>query len=277
MNRWRTGRDQVAARLDADRFLCNGRGARAVVRKDDQEDAMAEREQVLAERFGESREHLRSAAQHLLGSPAEGEDSTESVALPVGEGGAGERVREADSLGLDLFVVLEFLEPPERLAFVLHDLFKISLEEVAPMMGRTPAEAQELVRRARRRIRGGAVLPQPAAAQRREVVDAFLSAARQGDVDALSAVLDPDVVSRSSGVPDVRGASAVAKGAAAFARIARDTEPALINGSPGVIARHAGEILRAMAFEVEDRRITVIDVITDPERLRDLDMALLDG
>ncbi|MGX1914141.1 RNA polymerase subunit sigma-70 [Streptomyces phaeochromogenes] len=237
---------------------------------------MDECERVLAERFSQSREHLRTAARYLLGS-AGGEGSAESVVLVVGEGGGGGQVREADSLGLDLFVVLEFLEPAERLAFVLHDLFKISLEEVALMAGRTPAEAQELVCRARRRIRGGAVLPRSAAAGRREAVEAFLGAVRQGDEDVLSAVLDPGVVSRCSGVPDVRGVSGVVEGAAVFARIARDAEPALINGSPGVVARQAGEILGAVAFEVEGRRITVIDVITDPERLRGLDVALFDG
>lgn len=205
------------------------------------------------------------------------EDFVESVVLSVGDGSdPEEQVLLADSLGLALLVVLESLEPAERLAFVLHDLFNIPFDEIAPIVERTPAAARKLASRARRRVRGGQLLSEPDLVRRREVVEAFLGAARHGDFDSLIAVLDPDVVSRNNGVPGARGALAVAKGASSFAQIARFAHPALINSSPGVIAAHAGEGVRVITFEIRDRVITAIDVITDPGRLLALDMALLD-
>ncbi|AKH85799.1 RNA polymerase sigma 70 [Streptomyces sp. CNQ-509] len=206
------------------------------------------------------------------------EDLVESSVLAVGGGSDPvEQVLLADSVGLALLVVLESLEPAERLAFVLHDLFNVPFDEIAPIVERTPAAARKLASRARRRVRGGHLLSEPDLARRREVVEAFLSAARTGDFDSLISVLDPDVESRNNGVPRARGALAVAKGASSFAQIARFAQPALINASPGVIAAHAGQGVRVITFEMRDRMITVIDVITDPARLLALDMALLDG
>lgn len=183
----------------------------------------------------------------------------------------------ADSVGLALLVVLEALDPAERLAFVLHDMFGVPFDEIAPIVDRTPAAARQLASRARRRVRGGAPVADPDLARRREVVEAFLTAARGGDFDALLSVLDPGVLARSDGRPGVRGARLVAKGASTFAQIAEVAQLALINGSPGVIAAHAGEGFRAMTFAIEDGLITEIDVITDPEQLRTLELALLDG
>ncbi|MDT0612663.1 sigma-70 family RNA polymerase sigma factor [Streptomyces lancefieldiae] len=183
----------------------------------------------------------------------------------------------ADSVGLALLVVLEALDPAERLAFVLHDMFGVPFDEIATIVDRTPAAARQLASRARRRVRGGTQVADPDLVRRREVVEAFLSAARGGNFEALLNVLDPGVVARSDGYEGVRGALAVAKGASTFAQIAEVAQLALINGSPGVIAAHAGEGFRAMMFVIEGGLIVEIDVVTDPDQLRTLELALLDG
>ncbi|MFJ8885551.1 sigma-70 family RNA polymerase sigma factor [Streptomyces sp. NPDC102402] len=203
------------------------------------------------------------------------EDLTESVALPADTDGPEEQALLADSLGLALLVVLESLNPSERLAFVLHDLFGVPFDEIAPIVERTPAAARQLASRARRRVRGRTPLADPELAQRRKVVEAFLAAARGGDFDSLIAVLAPDVVGRSNGLQTVRGALSVAEGASTFASIARVAQSALIDGSPGVIAAYGDNDLRVLAFEIHDGRITSVDVITDADRLLQLDMAPL--
>ena len=183
----------------------------------------------------------------------------------------------ADSVGLALLVVLETLSPAERLAFVLHDLFAVPFDEVAPIVGRTPAAARQLASRARRRVRQEAPAPDTDLVRQREVVDAFLAAARGGDLEALLAVLDPDVVVRSDrGAPHaggaVRGAAAVARQALAFAGIAQIARPALVNGVAGVVSASGGRPFSVMAFTVTRGRIAAIDILTDPERLRRLDL-----
>lgn len=182
----------------------------------------------------------------------------------------------ADSVGLALLVVLETLTPAERLAFVLHDLFAVPFEEIAPIVGRTPAASRQLASRARRRVQGGAPAPDPDLAQQREVVDAFLAAARDGDFDALVAVLDPDVVARSEGGVTA-GAIAVASGASSFAHLARVARPALVNGAAGVVVVAEGRPVGVLAFTVVHGRIAVIDILNDPERLARLDLTLVDG
>jgi len=174
-------------------------------------------------------------------------------------------------------VVLETLSPAERLAFVLHDLFAVPFDEVAPIVGRTPAAARQLASRARRRVRQEAPAPDTDLVRQREVVDAFLAAARGGDLEALLAVLDPDVVVRSDrGAPHaggaVRGAAAVARQALAFAGIAQIARPALVNGVAGVVSASGGRPFSVMAFTVTRGRIAAIDILTDPERLRRLDL-----
>src|ERR671930_676832 len=147
----------------------------------------------------------------------------------------------ADSVGLALLVVLETLEPAERLAFVLHDMFGVPFDEIAPMVDRSPEAARQLASRARRRVRGAAPVPDPDLDRQREVVDAFLAAAREGDFDALVAVLDPDVVLRADRGParrgsvEVHGAEAVARRALSFARLAPAARPALVNGAAGFV------------------------------------------
>ncbi|MDO3703038.1 RNA polymerase sigma factor SigJ [Micromonospora sp. C28SCA-DRY-2] len=188
----------------------------------------------------------------------------------------------ADSVGLALLVVLETLTPAERLAFVLHDMFAVPFEEIAPMVDRSPAAARQLASRARRRVRGQAPAPDADLARQRKVVDAFFAAARDGDFDALVAVLDPQVVLRSDGGPArprhtvvVTGARAVAGQAVTFGRLSPFARPALVNGAAGVVVVADGRPLSVMGFTVADGRIVAIDVLADPDRLAALDLTTL--
>jgi RNA polymerase sigma-70 factor (ECF subfamily) len=189
----------------------------------------------------------------------------------------------ADSVGLALLVVLETLAPAERLAFVLHDMFAVPFDEIGPMVGRSPTAARQLASRARRRVQGEAPRPNPDLARQREVVDAFFAAAREGDFEALVAVLDPDVVLRSDGgakrpaaTAVVHGARAVAERAMMFARLSPYVRPALVNGAAGVVVVPGGQLFSVMGFTVADGRIVAIDALGDPERLRELDLTVLD-
>jgi RNA polymerase sigma-70 factor (ECF subfamily) len=182
----------------------------------------------------------------------------------------------ADSVGLALLVVLDTLSPDERLAFVLHDVFEVPFEEIAPMLERTPAAARQLASRARRRVKGANVpVPDPDLARQRAVVDAFFAAAREGNFDALVAVLDPEVVLRGDGgarqpaaVTVIRGAETVARQALLFARTDVQLRPALVNGAAGVVATVDGRPVAVMGFTVTGGKIVEIDGIADPERVR---------
>jgi RNA polymerase sigma factor (sigma-70 family) len=184
----------------------------------------------------------------------------------------------ADSVGLALLVVLEMLTPAERLAFVLHDMFAVPFDEIAELVERTPAAARQLASRARRRVQGAPV-PDVDRVRQRELVDAFLAAARGADFDALVAVLDPDVVLRIDRGPkargaarEVRGALAVAERGVAFSSLAPFARPALLNGAAGfVVARH-DRLLGVAGFAVAHGKIVEIDLLMDPARLRDLDL-----
>ena len=186
-----------------------------------------------------------------------------------------EEVLVADSMGLALLVVLDALTPAERVAFVLHDLFGVPFEEIAPIVGRSPEAARQLASRARRRVRGADV-PNADGARRREVVEAFLTASRRGDFEALLAVLDPDVVVRADRAavslgadPEVRGAEEVA---GTFAGRARAARPALIDGEIGLVWASGGRPRVVFGFTIVDGRITGIDLIADPERLEGLEL-----
>jgi RNA polymerase sigma factor (sigma-70 family) len=188
----------------------------------------------------------------------------------------------ADAVGLALQVVLQSLSPAERLAFVLHDMFAVPFEDIAAISERSPAAVRQLASRARRRVQG-APAPDPDLARQREVVDAFFAASREGDLDALVAVLDPDVVLRSDGGASrprlsllVRGARAVAGQARAGGRFLSFVRPALVNGAVGVVVAAQGRPLSVMAFTVAGGRIVAIDVLADPDRLRTLYLAGLD-
>jgi RNA polymerase sigma factor (sigma-70 family) len=199
----------------------------------------------------------------------------------VGRQGGIDPEQEAmlsDSVGLALLVVLETLSPAERLAFVLHDMFSVPFEEIASIVGRSPTAARQLASRARRRVQGASSVPDADLARQREVVDAFLAAARGGDFDELVAVLDPDVVLRAdSGAVrvglsgEIRGAEAVA-GEALKGR-ARAARPALVDGAVGVVVAPRGRLLLVLGFTIRDGKIVEIDVVADPARLRRLDLA----
>ena len=188
----------------------------------------------------------------------------------------------ADSVGLALLVVLDTLPPAERLAFVLHDMFDVPFEEIGPVVGRSPVAARQLASRARRHIKGAAPVPDADLTRQREVVEAFLAAARDGDFEALVAVLDPDIVLRADAgaVPAgasrvVRGAEAVAQQALAFAGLGPFARPALVNGAAGIVAAPGGRLAAVLGFTVARGRIVEIDILADPARLSQLDLAEL--
>ena len=183
-----------------------------------------------------------------------------------------------DSVGIALMLVLQTLEPAERLAFVLHDLFAVPFDDIAEVLGRTPLATRQLGSRARRRVDQAAPEPDDDPVRRHEVANAFLAASRAGDFDALLAVLDPDVVARSDGGKLGlsmlrRGATEVASGAVSFARLADTGVPVLVNGQPGAVGVVDGRALSVLSFTIRGGRITGLDILTDPERLAELDLA----
>jgi RNA polymerase sigma factor (sigma-70 family) len=189
----------------------------------------------------------------------------------------------ADSVGLALLVVLESLRPPERLAFVLHDMFAVPFVEIAAIIDRSPAAARQLASRARRRVRGAAPQPDTDLAEQREVVDAFLAAARDGDFEALLAVLDPDVVLRTDGGTrrasvsrELRGAQAIAERAISFKGVAEFATPVLVNGAAGMVVAPKGRPYAVMGCTVRGGRIVEIDILADPDRIAELDLTMLD-
>src|SRR6201747_2580926 len=186
----------------------------------------------------------------------------------------------ADSVGTALLVVLETLTPAERLAFVLHDMFAVPFEEIAPIVGRTPAAARQLASRARRRVQGAPSTPDADVTRQRKVGDASLAASRDGDCEALLAVLDPDVVFRSDavavrmgGLPEIRGAAAVAE---TFKGRAQAAKPALIDGAVGIAVIFGGRLRIALNLTIAGDRIVAIEAVADPERLGRFDLTVLD-
>lgn len=192
----------------------------------------------------------------------------------VTTGDPAEAALLADSVGLALLVVLDSLDPAERLAFVLHDMFALPFDEIAPIVGRTATATRQLASRARRRVRGGTPPPDPDLGQQRAVVDAWLVASRGGDFDALVAMLDPDAVLRVDGgvraagsTKHVRGAAAVAGSALLFAANAPHAVPALVNGGAGFVSAPDRRAVAVLAFTISGGRIHEIDILTDPDRL----------
>jgi RNA polymerase sigma factor (sigma-70 family) len=190
----------------------------------------------------------------------------------------------ADSVGLALLVVLETLTPAERLAFVLHDMFGLPFDEIAPIVDRTPAAARKLASRARQRVQGAPTVPDTDRSRQRAVVDAFRAAARDGDFEALVALLDPDVVLRADGgagappgvLREIRGAVQVATQASSYAGLDQFARPVLVNGGPGFLVAPHGEPFAVLGFTVVEGKIVEIDILADPERLRALDLTALE-
>jgi RNA polymerase sigma factor (sigma-70 family) len=203
-------------------------------------------------------------------SPADGVDPEHEALL-------------ADSVGLALLVVLETLGPAERLAFVLHDMFAVPYDEIAPIVGRSPDAARQLASRARRRVQGASPGPDADLGRQREIVDAFLAAARGGNFDALLALLDPDVVFRidRGAVPvrasrEIRGATDAVAEMRPYTRLAPLAQPALVNGAAGLVVGQPGKPFAVFGFTVAGDRIVEIDLLADPARLRELDLSGLE-
>jgi RNA polymerase sigma factor (sigma-70 family) len=203
----------------------------------------------------------------------------EHVPEPVANEDAEQEALLADSVGLALHVVLQTLAPAERVAFVLHDMFAVPFDDIAPIVGRSAAATRQLASRARRRVQGTPAIPDEEVTRRQKVVDAFLAAAREGDFEGLLAVLDPDVVVRYDeaavrlgGSAELRGANAVA---AAFKGRARAAQSALVNGAVGIIVAPRGQLLLVLNVTVANGKITAIEATADPERLAEFDLAVL--
>lgn len=208
------------------------------------------------------------------------------VVSPLARIDPEQEVLLADSVGLALLVVLETLEPAERLAFVLHDMFAVPFDDIASVVGRSSAATRQLASRARRRVQGAAPEPERDVSRQKQVLDAFLAASRGGDFEALVHVLDPDVVLRADSGPFVggaaaskvvRGAAAVARQALTFARFAASSRIVLVNGEVGVVATVDGQPMSVMGVTVEDGRIVALHILADPERLARLDLGELGG
>jgi RNA polymerase sigma factor (sigma-70 family) len=217
---------------------------------------------------------LRARREEPLGI-----DVPQTVAHRAGGTDPEQEALLADSVGLALLVVLDTLAPAERVAFVLHDVFAVSFDAIAPIVGRSPVATRQLASRARRRVQGVATVPADVLSRQREVVDAFLAAARGGDFESLLAVLDPEVVFRADadavkagGPPELRGAPAVAK---LFSGRAQGAKPALVNGSVGVVVAPQGRLFLVLIPTVVGGKIVDLRVIADPERLRELELAVL--
>ncbi|GGN57378.1 RNA polymerase sigma factor [Streptomyces albiflavescens] len=206
------------------------------------------------------------------------------VVSPLARIDPEQEVLLADSVGLALLVVLETLDPAERLAFVLHDMFAVPFDDIAPVVGRSSAATRQLASRARRRVQGAAPEPERDVTRQKQVLDAFLAASREGDFEALVAVLDPDIVLRADSGPLVggaaaskvlRGAAAVARQALTFARFAASSRVVLVNGEVGVVATLDGRPLSVMGVTVADGKIVALYILADPERLARLDLGEL--
>jgi RNA polymerase sigma factor (sigma-70 family) len=207
-----------------------------------------------------------------------GEPGTIQAAAPSPE----QEALLADSVGLALLVVLDRLTPAERLAFVLHDMFAVSFDEISQIVGRSPDAARQLASRARRRVQGAEAVSKTGLGEQREVVNAFLSALRSGDFELLVTVLDPNVVvhiDEAAGRPgaprEIRGAQNFAKGAVTFSQIAHQVEPMLINGAVGLAWAPDGKLSRVLAFSIKDGKIAQVEIIADAARLENLDLAVL--
>jgi RNA polymerase sigma-70 factor (ECF subfamily) len=208
-----------------------------------------------------------------------GEQLLDPIVSREGGGDPEHEAILADSVGLALLVVLETLAPAERLAFVLHDMFAVPFDEIAPIVGCTPTAARQLASRARRKVQGADAVHDADRTRQRDVVNAFLAASREGDFDALILMLDPDVVLRADGAAVRAGASGEVRGAAAvaatFSGRAWVAQPALVNGAVGAVWAPGGRPRVVFDFTIASGKIVEIDLIADPERLRRLDLAIL--
>lgn len=235
-------------------------------------------QQDLAGRFEQERGRLWAVAFRLLGASGEAEEArADPIVSPVEGGDPEHEALVADSVGLAMLGVLETLGPEERVAFVLHDMFSVPFEQVADLLDRSPAAARKAASRARKRVEAEPTAPDVDLERQREVVDAFFAAAREGDFDALVAVLHPEVVLRADGGEArpsanhvIRGAAEVASRAMTFANLSPFIRPVLVNGVAGVLVAPQGKPFSVMAFTVAGGRVVAIDALADPDRLERL-------
>ena len=294
------GPDQLATRFEADRSRLRGVAYRMLGSLSEADDAVQEAWLRLSRSDPDAIDNLSGwlttvTARVCLDMLRTRESRREEALGELGRGGphipdpivsnaAGmdpeQEALLADSIGLALLVVLETLGPAERLAFVLHDMFGVPFDEIAPIVDRSPTAARQLASRARRRVQGSPTVSDTDLAHQRRIVDAFLAAAREGNFEGLLAVLDPDVVLRADAGTlglsrEVRGAEAVAAGAMTFAPLARSGRPALVNGAAGLVAAPDGKVFSVLGFTIAGGRIVEIDVLADPERLRAINLKML--
>ncbi|KDN18390.1 sigma-70 family RNA polymerase sigma factor [Amycolatopsis rifamycinica] len=281
--------DDLAARFEAERGRLRGLAYRMLGSAAEADDAV--QEAWLRLNRADSVDNLaawlttvvsRVCLDVLRSRKARREEPFEVLAEPVDDVDPAAEATLADSVGRALLVVLDALGPAERVAFVLHDLFAVPFDRIAPVLDRTPAAAKKLASRARQRIRGGSPLPPADLARHRRVVDAFLAAARGGDLAALLDVLAPDVVRRADAAAlpagaalEVRGARAVAEETQVFGRRARFAQAALLDGAVGVVVAPRGRLVLALAVTVGGERVAAYEVIADPARLAALHVTLL--
>ena len=222
---------------------------------------------MLRSRNSRREESLEAAVAESIESREEGIDPEQEVLL-------------ADSVGLALLVVLDTLPPAERLAFVLHDIFAVPFDEIAPIVERSETAARQLASRARRRVRGAETAKPADLARQRAVVDAFLAASRTGNFEALLTVLDPEVVFRADHVAAQKGAESLVRGASVVARQfsgrAQGARPALVDGAVAAIVAPRGHLFLVLNFTIRNDKIVEIEAVADPERLRQIDLAVLD-
>ena len=285
--------DWLAERFEGQRNRLRGVAYRMLGSQSEAEDAVLETWLRLSRAGGGSIENLgawlttavaRVSLDMLRSRKSQREQPLEAeIAERAPNQGGGidpeQEVLLADSVGLALLVVLDTLDPAERLAFVLHDLFDLPFDQIAPIVGRSPAAARQLASRARRRVERAPTVSRADLSGQRALVEAFLTAARSGDFEALVAALDPDVVLRANGARtsrEIRGARAVAGQALAFSARSRFSRAALVDGAVGVVVAPRGRLLVVLRLTFAHGKIAEIDVVTDPARLRRINLAVLD-
>jgi RNA polymerase sigma-70 factor, ECF subfamily len=288
-------RDWLAERFEADRARLRGVAYRMLGSLSEADDAVQEAWLRLSRAEAGAIDNLsgwlttvvgRIALDMLRSRASRREESLDDapsapVALHAAVDDPEQEALLADSVGLAMLVVLDTLTPAERLAFVLHDMFAVPFEEIAPIVDRSPEAARQLASRARRRVQGERAVPDADLATQRRVVDAFLAASREGDFEGLLAVLDPDVVLRAdfgaAGTSRVvRGAHAIAEQAAFYSQLGLELRPVLVNGAVGMVTFRDGEPFSVGAVTVRGGKIVELDFLADPERLRELDLTVLD-
>jgi RNA polymerase sigma-70 factor (ECF subfamily) len=285
-------RDELAARFEEHRPRLHAVAYRMLGSRAEADDAVQETWLRLANADAGEIDNLggwlrtvvsRICIDHLRARASRREDAVPVPERAADAPGPEEEAELVDSVGRALLVVLDRLGPDERAAFVLHDLFAVPFDEVAPVVGRSTATTKKLASRARQRVRGAPVVDAGELARHRPVVEAFLAASRVGDIDAVLAVLAPDVVRRADAVAipagrplEVRGERTVAGEVVVFGANARFAAPALVDGQVGIVVAPGGRLTAALTFTVDDDRISAYELIADPTRLERLDLAVLD-